>query len=136
MMENDIDYHLFEDSFDIDEVGKYGKFDYFNGSKDVLFFYKRTLTKQKLSEEDRFLSMENMKFYLDKRIEEELKQNEKLQSKINKIREAAKKKIEKLQEKPKKKLKDKYNYHEIEKYFMPHCEEESSVSSESEPSSP
>lgn len=138
-MKNDIDCHLFSESLNIDKVGKYGKFVEFEKDKGEVYqfdqtsgllrFHKKILTKEKLTEADRFLGMVNMKEYLDLAIEDELKQNWKLQQKIKKIQIQTKTKIDKLKEKPKKKIQEKYNYQQMEKYFMPDFSEASSSSS-------
>lgn len=141
-MENDIDCHLFAESLNLDKVGKYGKFVEFEGDhSDSLQFMGHStfryhtdkLAKEKLTEADLFLAMENMQENLDRCIEAELKKDYKLQEKIKKIQEKTKQRIKKLKEKPTNKLREKYHYGNIEEYFKPdrfiqHSLEESSTS--------
>ena len=138
-MENDIDCHIFAESLNIDGVGKYGRFAEFE--KDhlgnlqfigpgTLRYHTDKLTKEKLTEADTFLAMENMQENLDRCIEAELKKDYKLQAKITKIQEKAKQRIKKLKEKPTNKLREKYHYEYIKEYFDPkrfiqHSSEES-----------
>ena len=132
-MTNDIDNKLFGDEINLSEIGEYGKFIDFGIKKndhahfDGLFrFTTNELKKEKLTEQDRFLAMERMQKFLDKKIEDELKQDYVLQKKIevieDKIRKAKEKanlRIEKLKTKPKKKIQEKYGYKKMEEYFEP-----------------
>jgi hypothetical protein len=88
----------------LDEIGKYGKFiNFVKIPKEynmVLFpanipflFNTNELVKEKLSKEERFSAMKRMKECLDKKIEDELKEDFKL------------------------KIKEKYNYKIMEKYL-------------------
>ena len=150
-MENDIEPGLGSDqnAINISKIGKYDKFIDFKIFKSqdseikieyprnafFLFTTNKMLSK-KLKESDCFLAMANMQTYLDDKIEEELKENLKLQEKILKIEKKAQKRIDKLKERPKKKLQEKYFYSRIEEYFKPKISEESSSSSPQDEPSP
>lgn len=126
-MKNDIEPWIgFDGSgVNISEIDKYDKFVSFKKDEQNLFqfdnplfmFYTDEMTCEDYKEEDGFLSAERMKEALEKRIENELKQDYELQNKIKEIQRKAKERIEKLQSKPKKKLQDKYNYKYFEEYF-------------------
>jgi hypothetical protein len=143
-MTNDI-YPLDNADINLSEIGKYDKFINFVKMPEeyntVLFPWPRPFTfatndleKEKLGEGERFLAMERMQGFLDKKIEDELKQDQKLQEKIEiiedkvrKYKEKARLRIEKLEAKPKKKIQEKYNYKIMKEYFEPRLmsEEES-----------
>ena len=140
-MENDIEPWLgFDESaVNISDIGKYDKFVDFKvfTSKDgetkielspryPYTFTTDEMVGRKLTESDRFLAMERMQEALDNRIEEELKENTKLQNKIKEIQRKTKEiqrktkeRIDKLKAKPVKKLREKYSYERFEKYFEP-----------------
>lgn len=126
------------ESVNLSEIGKYDKFINFVPMppeydsmalfpKDTPFmFHNNEMSKGKLIESDRFLAMERMQNAINKKIEEELKENCVLQKKIKKIedkireyKEKARLKIQKLEEKPKDIIKKKYNYSIFEEYFEP-----------------
>jgi hypothetical protein len=132
-MKDDIECHIPEDSLNIDKIDKYEKFiefvryidekhknpDLIEYKKTFFYFHSEKLNKNKLTEEERFLAMEKMQENLDKCIEEELKKDNKLQARIEKIQEKSKQRINKLKEKPTKKLREKYHYKYMEEYFKP-----------------
>ena len=140
-MPNDID-NLDNVDINLSKIGKYGKFINFvkipKEYNTVLFpanipftFTTNDLVKEKLNEDERFLAMERMQEFLDKKIEDELKEDYILQQKIKeieyKIKKAqakAKLRIEKLKAKPKKKIQEKYGYNRMEKYFEPRLKSE------------
>jgi hypothetical protein len=155
-MKNDVD-GVFPNEINLSKIGKYDKFINFTKmpkeySGNVLFpeprpfhFTTNDLVKEKLSKHEMFSAMERMQKFLDKKIEDELKQDYKLQEKIRQIedkikkaQEKAKIRIDKLKSKPKKKIQEKYGYKRMEEYFEPKLpsEEESSSASSSTESSP
>jgi hypothetical protein len=134
-MPNDID-NLDNVDINLSEIGKYDKFINFTKmpkeySGMVLFpeprpfiFTTDYLVKEKLGEDERFLAMERMQEFLYKKIEDELKEDYKLQEKIKVVEDKIKKytekamlKIEKLKAKPKKKIQEKYGYKRMQDYF-------------------
>jgi hypothetical protein len=126
------------DSTNISDIGKYDKFinfvpmpkEYDNMvlfPKDIPFMiHNNEMSKDKLTESERFLAMERMQNAMDEKIKEELKENYDLQKKIEEIedkvkvyKEKAQLKIQKLEKKPRNKIKEKYNYSIFDEYFDP-----------------
>lgn len=130
-MPNDIENDICLNQINISEVNKYNKFIDFGISQNehphfsgLFHFTTNELKKEKLGEDERFLAMKRMQGFLDKKIEDELKQDQKLQEKIEiiedkvrKYKEKARLRIKKLVVKPKKKIQEKYNYKRMEDYF-------------------
>jgi hypothetical protein len=125
-MPNDIENDVWPNQINLSEINKYNKFIDF-GIKDkdhphfsgLFHFTNNELKKEKLTEPDRYLAMVRMQECLNNKIEAELKEDYKLQSKIKDIEFKAKKRIEKLKEKPLKKLQKKYGIDRFDKYFEP-----------------
>jgi predicted RNA-binding protein with RPS1 domain len=131
-VENDIDNNLpfIENPINLSEIGKYDKFINFiplpgEFKEQSLFpndrpFYFTTndLKKEKLEDWEGRIAMIDMQKRLDKKIEDDLKQNSKLQYKITDVEYKARLKIEKLRKKPLEKLKKQYNYELFEDYFF------------------
>jgi hypothetical protein len=133
-MEKDIE-PLDNVDINLSEIGKYGKFINFvkipKEYNTVLFpadipfiFTTNELKKEKFTEQDHFLAMFRMQKCLNNKIESELKEDYKLQSKIKDIEFKTKKRIEKLKEKPLKKLQKKYGIDRFDKYFESKLESE------------